>query len=147
VKVNLYTDFPDRFTPQQVLYIGDDHRPMTVLGSRPIGDRVALRLDGISNRDAAQALFDLPICVRRSEVMPLPEGRYYHDQIIGLEAYTTEGQYLGPIVEILETGSNDVYVARKGTAEVLIPAIKDVVRSIDLQGKRLIVEPVEGLLE
>ncbi len=147
LKVDLYTDFPDRFTPQQIVYLGDDHRPATVLAVRPIGDRLALYLDGVASRDAAQALFDVPICVRRSEVMPLPEGRYYHDQIIGLEAYTTGGQHLGAIVEVLATGSNDVYVARMGATEVLIPALKDVVRSIDLQNKRLIVEPIEGLLE
>ena len=147
LKVDLYTDFPDRFAPGQIIYLGDDHRPATVIATRPIGDRLAMILEGVADRDAAQALFDVAISVQRAEVMPLPEGRFYHDQIIGLEAYTTQGLYLGAIVEILATGSNDVYVARKGTDEVLIPALKEVVRRIDLQGNQMIVEPVEGLLE
>jgi 16S rRNA processing protein RimM len=78
-------------------------------------------------------------------VMPLPEGRYYHDQIIGLQAETSTGEPLGTIVEVLATGSNDVYVARLDERETLIPALKDVVRQIDIAGGRLIVEPVEGL--
>lgn len=146
VKVDLYTDFPDRFAKQRTVFVGDDHRPVTVLAARPIGERVALRLNGVADRNAAQALFDTPIYVRNSDLMPLPEGHYYQHEIMGLEAYTTEGLYLGAIVEILGTGSNDVYVARNGTAEVLIPALKDIVRSIDLETKRLVVEPIEGLL-
>jgi len=146
LKVDLYTDFPDRFAKLGSVFVGSDHRPMKVVGARPLGERVALKLEGVADREAAQALFDTPIYVRRTEVMPLPEGRYYHDQILGLEAYTTEGAHLGTIVEILATGSNDVYVAQNGTAEVLIPALKDIIRSIDLQEKRLTVEPIEGLL-
>ncbi|MDB5059854.1 MAG: rRNA processing protein RimM [Chloroflexi bacterium] len=146
LKVQLLTDFPDRFQKLATIYAGEDRRPMAVLGARPIGERVALRLAEVPDRDAAQALFDTRLYVPRSEVMPLPEGRFYHDQIIGLQAVTTEGQTLGTIVEILQTGSNDVYVAREGSTEVLIPAIKDVVREIDVQGGRLVVEPIEGLL-
>lgn len=147
VKVDLTTDFPDRFKQAPTVYAGPEHRPMTVAGSRKIGDRVALTLAGVADRNAAQALFDTRLYVPASEVLPLPAGRYYHDEILGLHVTTTTGQALGTIVEILATGSNDVYVAREGKKEVLIPALKDVVVEIDVPSGRLVVEPVEGLLE
>jgi 16S rRNA processing protein RimM len=146
VKVELFTDFPDRFKNLATIFAGEDRRPMTVVGARPIGDRMALRLADVSDRNAAQALFGTALYVPRTELMPLPEGRYYQDDIIGLQAVTTDGQVLGSIVDILVTGSNDVYVARQGDKEILIPALKDIVREIDVPGGRMVVEPIEGLL-
>jgi 16S rRNA processing protein RimM len=146
MKVQLATDFPDRFKPDLTLYAGEERRRMVVTGSRAIGDRVALTLADIADRNAAQAMFGTPLYVKRGDVMPLPEGRYYHDQIIGLRVVTTTGEHVGTVVEILATGSNDVYVAREGDAEVLIPALRDVVKEIDVLGGTMVVEPIEGLL-
>jgi 16S rRNA processing protein RimM len=146
MKVQLATDFPDRFKPNLTLYAGEDHRPVVVTSSRPIGDRVALTLADIKDRNAAQAMFSTPLYVRRGDVMPLPEGRFYHDEIIGLRVVTTSGDQIGTVVEILATGSNDVYVAREGDSEVLIPALKDIVKEIDLPAGKMVVEPIEGLL-
>lgn len=146
VKVDLATDFPDRFKRLKTIYVGDEHRPMAVLGARRIGGRVALRLEGITDRDAAQSFRGAALSIPRAEAMPLPEGHYYYDQIIGLNAITTDGTPLGTVVEILSTGSNEVYVVRAEGREVLIPAIRDVVRQIDLAAGVLVVEPIEGLL-
>jgi 16S rRNA processing protein RimM len=107
---------------------------------------VALTLADIADRNAAQAMFGTPLYVKRGDVMPLPEGRYYHDQIIGLRVVTTTGKHLGTVVEIMATGSNDVYITREGDAEVLIPALRDVVKEIDVPGGTMVVEPIEGLL-
>jgi 16S rRNA processing protein RimM len=146
VKVDLATDFPDRFKRLKTVYVGDEHRPMAVLGARRHGGRVALRLEGITDRDAAQSLRGAALSIPRAEAMPLPEGHYYYDQIIGLNAITTDGTSLGTVVEILSTGSNEVYVVRDEGRGVLIPAIRDVVREIDLAAGVLVVEPIEGLL-
>jgi 16S rRNA processing protein RimM len=146
VKIDLYTDFPDRFTQLTEIYVGDGHRPMRLAGSRRHAGRVALRFVDVPDRDAADALRGQPLYIPRSQAMPLPEGHYYHDQIIGLRAVSTAGEDLGVIEAILPTGSNDVYVARDGTRELLIPAIRDVVRDIDLDAGTLTVEPIEGLL-
>jgi 16S rRNA processing protein RimM len=146
MKVQLATDFPDRFKPNLTLYVGEEHRPMIVSGSRPIGDRVAIKLADVTDRDAAQAMFSVPLYIRRADVVPLPDGHYYHDEIIGLRVVTTGGEALGTVVEILATGSNDVYVAREGEREVLIPALKDIVKDIDVPGGTMVVEPIEGLL-
>ncbi|HJX12812.1 MAG TPA: PRC-barrel domain-containing protein [Dehalococcoidales bacterium] len=78
---------------------------------------------------------------------PLPEGHYYHDQIIGLEVRTTRGEVVGTVTDILSGKSNDNYIVAGARGEVLIPAIGDVVRSIDLERGCLIIEAIEGLLE
>ena len=84
--------------------------------------------------------------IYRSQVHSLPEGQYYYFQLIGLEVWTTQGEFLGNITEILATESNDNYVVRNTNGEILIPAIEDVVKSIDLDKGCLVIEPIAGLL-
>ncbi len=76
-----------------------------------------------------------------------PEDRYYYDQIIGLRVVTTGGEIIGDIVDILSGQSNDNYVVHGPRGQVLIPAIEDVVQSIDLKEKTITIEAIEGLLE
>ena len=74
------------------------------------------------------------------------EGQYYHDQIIGLQVVTTDGELLGTVTDILTGKSNDNYIVRGSRGEVLIPAIEDVVRSIDLDKGTITIEAINGLL-
>jgi 16S rRNA processing protein RimM len=146
MKVDLQTDFPDRFKRLGTVYTGEDHRPLQIAAVRKLGERVALRVAAVTDRDAAQAMRGTELYIPISEIMPLPAHTYYRDQIIGLQVVTTSGEPLGTITEILITGSNDVYVARDEQREVLIPALKDIVREVDLEGGRMVIEPVDGLL-
>lgn len=82
---------------------------------------------------------------RASESPPLPEGFYYHHQIIGLTVVSAEGDLLGTVEEIIETGTNDVYVVRGEGAEYLIPALKGVVKEIDLERATMTVVPMETM--
>jgi 16S rRNA processing protein RimM len=77
--------------------------------------------------------------------VPLPSGRYYQRQIIGLGVVTDEGESLGEVVDILETGANDVYVVQGAQGEILLPAISSVIRQIDLDAGCLTVHLLEGL--
>lgn len=72
---------------------------------------------------------------------------YYHEQIIGTSVYTTQGELIGIVESILETGSNDVYVVKQDEREYLIPAIKDVIKKVDLKNGRILIETIEGLLD
>ena len=82
----------------------------------------------------------------REELMPLPEGRYYIFEIEGLRVEDTDGNYLGEVKEVLQPGANDVYVvAKEGVPDVLLPALKDVVLSIDLEKQLMIVDPPEWI--
>jgi 16S rRNA processing protein RimM len=81
-------------------------------------------------------------------VEPLPEGHYYIFQLVGSRVYTTGGEFLGILTEVLTTGANDVYVVKgTGKKEILIPALKDVVRKIDLARREMTVALPPGLLD
>ncbi len=84
--------------------------------------------------------------IQHNQIHPLPEGQYHHFQLIGLEVRTTRGEVLGNITEIISAVSNDTYVVNGEKGEILIPAIEDVVKSIDLKEGRLVIEPIAGLL-
>ena len=97
--------------------------------------------------EAAEGLAGQTLYVLRDQLPDLPEDEYYWFQIEGLRVYDEEGHYYGNIEEIIRTGSNDVYVVRDDEKELLLPMIDSVVKIIDLEAKKLIFHPVEGLLE
>jgi len=145
VKVEVMTDFPDRFSPQEKVYIKG--QAVTIEQSRWHRGRVILKLATIDRVEDAEELRGQFLEVPQSQVRPLQNGEYYQFQILGLEVWTTEGELLGPIDHILSTGSNDVYVVPSKHGELLIPAIEDVVLSVDLEKGRIIIELIEGLLQ
>lgn len=146
LNVRILTDFPKRLKSLRRVYVGEDHRPFDVESFRVLPDRALLKLKGIDSPEAARELTHRLIYVPVAEAAPLRADEYYWYQIIGLAVWTTAGQYLGEVVDILSTGSNDVYVVRGPSGEVLVPAIEDVVVAIDLQKGKLTVEPMEGML-
>jgi 16S rRNA processing protein RimM len=109
-------------------------------------DRLIVHFEGRDRLEDVEPFLKGQILIHRSKALPLPEGRYYHADIIGVSVVTDEGETLGTVQEILETGSNDVYVVREGNREVLIPAIREVIREVDLERGRLVVHVMEGLL-
>lgn len=94
--------------------------------------RVLLRLEGCRDIDQAELMRDYELMIPRHSFPDLPDGEYYWFDIEGLKVYDVDGECLGAITEIIHTGSNDVYVVRKGDQEVLVPALKDAVQTIDL---------------
>ena len=104
-----------------------------------------LDLEGIEHIDQAEALLGLSVQVPTSKLQALPEGEYYWQQLIGLEVRTEEGALVGTLAEIFPTGSNDVFVCRGGAREILLPAIADVVLTVDLEKKTMVVRLPEGL--
>jgi len=87
------------------------------------------------------------VIIEHSQDYPLPEGQYYHDQIIGLQVRTTRGKLLGNITGVLTGKSNDNYIVQGTRGEILIPAIEDVIKSIDLDRGCITIEAIEGLLD
>ncbi|GJL79517.1 MAG: ribosome maturation factor RimM [Nitrospinaceae bacterium] len=106
-----------------------------------------IKLKGIDSVDDAKALTGRNVFALEDEFPRLPEGEYYRFQIKGLKAYDREGRYYGQVEDIIETGSNDVYVVRDGKKEILIPMIDWVVKSIDMNENKLVFDNVEGLIE
>jgi 16S rRNA processing protein RimM len=96
---------------------------------------------------AAEKLRGRFIEIPHRQLKSLPEGQHYHFQLIGLQVWSTKGEFLGEITDILTTAGNDSYVVKGDNEELLIPAIEDVVKSIDIAGGLVVIEPIEGLLE
>ena len=147
VRVEILTDFPERFQAVSLLYIGDAHTPRDVERVRFTPKGVLLKLIGIDSREAAGFLARSYVALPEAELSPLPAGSYHHYQIKGLAVYTDADRYLGNVAEFITTGSNDVYIVRGGeSGEILLPAIAEVVRSIDLETQRIIVHLIPGLV-
>ncbi len=104
-----------------------------------------IRFENCETPEEARLYRGAAIQVKKAEGPRLPEGVYYHQQIIGLRVYTVNDEYLGDVTAIIETGSNDVYVVKGGDREYLIPAIKDVVKEIDVESNRMVVEVMEAV--
>ena len=104
-----------------------------------------MKLEGIDSHADAERVRDSYLMVPAGMVPPLPEGKYYHFQIIDLHVYTREQEYLGQITEILPTGSNDVYVVSHGGKELLIPALDEIITEVDVGNGIMTVDIPEGL--
>jgi len=118
-----------------------------VAGYRPLNQFVLLKLVGIDDLTTAEALGRGYLYIPKSERPNLPPGRYYYDEIISLKVWTVLDDYLGVITDILETGSNDVYVVEKDSFEILIPALKSVIQEISLAEGKMVVSLPPGLVE
>ena len=145
VSVQIETDFPQRFSPSEQVFI--DGKPVTIVDVSWHRGRPLIKFNTIDCTEDARQLRGKPIEIPQSQIQPLPEDHYYHFQLIGLEVRTVGGEHLGKIREVLAGESNDTYVVQGTEGEILIPAIEDVVKSIDLAHGYMEIEPIAGLLE
>jgi 16S rRNA processing protein RimM len=141
VKVDPLTDFPERFESLSTVYVGAAHEKRSVESSRPHGRLIVLKLTGVDDMDAASGLRGCDLFVPRAAAIPLPEGHYLLDDLIGVQVETKDGARVGAIAEVLRTGSNDVYVIRSGRTDLLVPGIRDAVLDLDLGARRMIIDP------
>jgi 16S rRNA processing protein RimM len=144
VKVRLETS-AERIVQLRVVYLGDQHTHFEVSRARAQRQQALLHLNGLEDRDAAEAWRGAYVYVRLEDSLPLEEDEYYHYQLQGLNVRTLEGEDLGQITDVLATGANDVYVVKGDRGEVLLPAIKQVILSIDLEAGTMLVHLPEGL--
>jgi 16S rRNA processing protein RimM len=145
--MEIYTDFPERLRPGVTLYVGETRAPLKIARVRPHNDGLIIGFAGLQNPEQAAAYRTHVAYVPVADRPPLPEGQYYHHQLLGLQIVTEAGEDLGVLDQILETGANDVYVVlAPGKPELLLPAIPPVVRKIDLQARTMTVHLLDGLL-
>jgi len=145
LKVEVITDFPHRLSPRSQLYV--DRQPVTIAGTSWQKGKAIIKLEGIDSVEQAEELRGKTLEIHRRQLETLPEGQYYHFQLIGLEVWTTEGKRLGKVIRVLSAPSNDNSVVGGEKGEILIPAIEDVVKSVDLESGRITIEAIEGLLD
>ena len=151
LKVETYTDNPQRFAPGAELRLGEELEPVTVESARPHKSNLLVHLVEIEGRTAAEELRGLWLYVPESEGT-LEEGAYWIHDIVGLDVVTTEGQPIGQVIDVFATGANDVYVVRplagvNGGRELLLPAIADVIQQVDLQQRVMVIRLLEGLID
>ena len=108
---------------------------------------VLLALAGVDDRRAAEALVGARVLVRAADLPPPAEDEFYYHEVVGFRVETTGGEPLGAVAETFTTGLNDVWVVRGSGREHLIPVIADVVRAMDRVTRRIVIEPLPGLLE
>jgi 16S rRNA processing protein RimM len=137
------TDNPDRYLPGSVVYL--QGQAYTVRETKPAGQNLLVQLEGLDSEDDARLMLNLALEVPETEVPKTPEGTYYHFQVLDLDVYDRSGAHLGRLAEVLQTGSNDVYVVIDGEQELLVPAIADVVVSVELERQRMTVDLPLGL--
>ncbi len=147
VRVLPHTDLPERFTWLEEVYVGERNpQPMVVEGVRFHKDFVLLKLAGIDYRDQTDRVKGELLQVPMEDAIPLEEGEYFLFQLIGLQVYSDEGQHLGELKNIIETGANHVFVVKGDGKEILLPDTKEVVTEIDFDNGRLTVHLLPGLL-
>lgn len=148
VQIIPMTDDLQQFKTFKQIYLMMDKRERKLINierARIQNDKVILKFEGIDNRTDAAALKDTQIDKRFDPSAPLLPDEYYIFDLIGLAVKTTENQLLGEIAEVLTFPASDVYVVQNGTEEYLIPAIKDVIKQIDLEAGIMRIQPIEGL--
>jgi 16S rRNA processing protein RimM len=119
--------------------------PFSVKCIRMRGNVFFLEVEGIKDPESAQSLVGCDVMIPADRLQELQEDEYYWRDIIGIEVVTEDGHFMGRIVSIFPTGSNDVYVCDGGEREILLPAISDVVRHIDMERRRMVVRLLDGL--
>jgi 16S rRNA processing protein RimM len=137
LRIESLTDHPERLAVDELLWIEDEADPHRILESGWGGRVPVLRLEGISDRPAAERLAGRYL---EAPGTPLAPDTYYWHQLIGLSVTDEAGSELGQLVEVFRAGENEVYRIEGPAGELLVPALREVVRSIDLDAGRMVVE-------
>jgi 16S rRNA processing protein RimM len=139
VRVTPLTDFPDRFLSMKSVLVGGK-RVLSIEAARYHKQLLLLKFRGLDDRNAVEELRGQLLQVDRKDVVPLQEGAFYVFDIIGMDVYATDGQLLGKVDDVIETGSNDVYVVeRKDNRPLLVPALKTIVTTVDVTNRRMVI--------
>ncbi len=149
VKVELFTDYPERFAPGVILFAGDELEPVTVRYARPHKTHMLLAFTHVTDRDTAEELRGQWLFVDEKHAVALEENTYWVHDILGMTVISEDGEMLGVIQDVIFTGANEVYVvqpaAADGADELMLPAIADVVQQVDLATRKMTVRLIPGL--
>lgn len=149
LKIRPLTDFPERFERTPIVYVGDERTPCTVEGAHIHKQQVLLQLQGVNDPDSARRLCGARVWIPMSEIMPLPADQFYLHDVVGMRVQHVNGADLGEIVDVLATGGNDVFVVRPtgSGAQVLLPAVKEFIKLVDVERGVVTVDPIPGIFD
>ena len=149
VKVKPFTDNIERFDELEKVYIENKKgkKEYEIEEVKDHKNMVLIKFKGIENPEDANLLRESYLLVDRANEKPLEEGTYYIVDMIGLDVYTDENEFLGKLEDIFNTGSNDIYVVKNELGkQILLPAIDDVLKEIDMENEKVIVHLIPGLI-
>lgn len=149
VRVLPLTDYPERFSKmaEANVLIRGSRRILTIEDAYPYKKYIVIKFKQVNDMKTAEELKGGLLEITRSELTALPQDSFYIFDIIDLDVYDAVGRHLGKIAEVLQTGANDVYLIETGGKPLLIPALKQVVKEVDLTGRRMTVELPKGLTD
>jgi len=140
VVMEMITDFPQRITAGIQIHIGPKKQAYKLASIRPTGELYLISIEGFTDCDAVSVFRNQWVYVPASTIGPLPDGLFYHREVIGMQVADEQGNSIGIVREILVTGANDVYVVEaEDGSEILLPAIKSVILMMDRDTGRMVV--------
>jgi len=144
--MDLHTDFPERMKPGRKLLVGQNYQPMTLTSVRPYSSGLLVKFKDVERPEHAGKFRNQWVYVQTKDAPPLPDGQIYQHQLLGFQVVDEHENLLGELVEILETGANDVYVVKNESGrEILLPAIPSVILELDPVRHLMRVHLLEGL--
>lgn len=150
VKIATWTDSPDVFEDLEYVIIKSKKGDMTlnVAGVKYQKNNIIVKFKELEKIEDAEPLKNSILYAPREMLGVLPDGVYYIADLIGLEVFDDEGHKIGIIADVFSTGANDVYdIKREGQKNLLLPVIDDVVLDVDIEGGKVTVHIMEGLLD
>lgn len=147
LKIISMTDYIERFEELEYIYTEKDNVKRNIRSVKYVKNLVVLSLEGIDSMNDAETFKNTLISIDKSQVRELPEGRYYIYDLEGLDVYLLNGDKLGKLTEVFQNSANDVYEVTDGKKKYYIPAIKQVIKEVNLQENKMVIEPLKGLLD
>lgn len=147
ILMEVITDFPERLRIGTRVFVGDDYQPARIRTRRQHQNALLVSFHGVTDQETAAAWRNTLVYVRAGDRPPLPEGEYYHHQILGLRVVDEDGALLGTLTQILDYSAHDIYVVLPETGpEILLPATEEVILDISLEKGEVRVHLLPGLL-
>lgn len=150
VRVTLLTDSPDRFRRLKAVWIGSEESTATrykIQSVRVSRAAVVMQVEKVQTRTAADALRGQFVFVADKDEVKPRQGSYFIHEIVGMAVVDEAGMSIGTVQEVMQLPANDVWVVTSGEKEFLIPAIKEVIRSVDVGRRTVVIRPMEGMLD
>jgi len=144
--MDVLTGFPERIQPGKIVFVGETHEPIAIVGVRGHNRELIIHLAGLETPEDTGRFRNATVYVKSTELPKLPEGEYYHHQLLGSKVVDEAGQELGSLTDILETGANDVYLVKTPDGkELLLPAVVEVILEVNLKRHEIRVRPPQWL--
>jgi 16S rRNA processing protein RimM len=145
--MNVMTDFPERLKMGMIVFVGEEHQPMQIRSLRGHQQGLLVGFQSLLSPEAVGLLRNNLVYVKVSNLPALPEGEYYHHQVIGLRVVDESGTDLGRVSDVMSTGANDVFIVHQEDGnEFLLPVVDSMVLNIDIKKGEICARPLPGLI-